>query len=177
MDISGSIDLIADLGLPKHVIVEIKSMDKDQFAELIAPLAEHRIRTSLYLRIIEGSDSPYKDRIDLTHARIIYVSKGYGKKGEDGKFSPFKEYVITRNDDAIEDYVEKAKMVKLYEDTGMIPYGVCKNTFVGRVKKCHCSKACFTPGFEAGTIYLPKKLSIDKALQNLKPESYDHLRN
>jgi rubrerythrin len=151
--VSGSIDFIADLQLQKSVITEIKSMDKDQFSDLVAPIAEHRLRTSLYLKIIESSDSPYKDRLDLQHARIIYVSKGYGKKTELGKFSPFKEYVITRNDAAIETYVGKAKAIKLFEDKGVLPSGVCKTAFDPRCKSCLAAPDCFGQFYPPGAIF------------------------
>ena len=151
--VSGSIDFISDLSLQKHVITEIKSMDKDQFAELVAPLAEHRLRTALYLRIIEGSESPYKDKIDLQHARILYVSKAYGKKDMNGKFSPFKEYVIQRNDAAISNYLEKAAAVKLFSDKGVLPAGVCKSTFDPRCKSCLVVPACFGQFYPVGATW------------------------
>jgi hypothetical protein len=153
LDVSGAIDLMVDLQLQKTVIVEIKSMDKDQFGELIAPLAEHRIRTSLYLKIIESSDVLHKDKIDLTHARIIYVSKGYGKKGTDGKFTPFKEYVIPRNDGSIQPYLDKAIMMKKFTDEGVVPCGVCKSSFDPRMKSCTVAPECFGQLYPAGGIF------------------------
>lgn len=153
LDISGAIDLIADMGLAKSVIVEIKSMDKDQFAELVAPLAEHRIRTSLYLKIIESSNSPFKDRIDMQHARIIYVSKGFGKKNDLGKFSPFKEFVLPRNDASIQSYLDKAINMKKFTDTGVIPCGVCKSSFDSRMKACSVAPQCFGSQYPAGGVF------------------------
>lgn len=153
LDITGSIDFIADLQLQKSVIVEIKSMDKDQFSDLIAPLAEHRIRTNLYLKIIESSESNLKDRITLDHARVIYVSKGYGKKDINGKFTPFKEYIVTRNDESLEPYVKKAIMMKKFTDEGVIPCGVCKNSFDSRMKSCLAAPVCFGMSYPAGSVY------------------------
>ena len=54
--ITGGIDLFVDVGKPKLRMVEIKSIIKEDFANLKAPLAEHRLRTNLYLRMI--ADSP-----------------------------------------------------------------------------------------------------------------------
>ena len=154
LGISGSIDFIADLKLQKAVITEIKSMDKDQFGDLVAPIAEHRIRTCLYLKIIESSDNPYKDRLDLQHSRILYVSKGYGKKDTlTGKFTPFKEYVINRNDASIEPYLNKAKVIKLFEDKGVLPAGVCKSAFDPRCKSCTVAPDCFGQFYPAGAIW------------------------
>lgn len=153
LDITGSIDFIADLQMQKSVIVEIKSMDKDQFAELIAPLAEHRVRTNLYLKIIDSSESKLKERITLDHARVIYVSKGYGKKDINGKFTPFKEYIVQRNDDVLEPYTKKAIMMKKFTDEGVIPCGVCKNSFDPRIKACLAAPDCFGMSYPAGSIY------------------------
>lgn len=149
---TGSIDLIVDLGLPKHVVVELKSLDKDQFNDLVAPKAEHRIRTSLYLRMIETSQSSHIDKIDLTHARILYVSKAFGKKDINGKFTPFKEFIVARDDSATELYVSKAKAVKLFEETGEVPAGVCPNSFCKRLKSCNVATSCFTGKYPAGMI-------------------------
>ena len=153
LDVSGSIDLIVDLKLQKLVITEIKSMDKDQFSDLIAPLAEHRIRTCLYLKIIESSDVKWKDNIDLEHARIIYVTKGYGKKTETGKFSPFKEYVVNRNDASIQGYLDKAVNLKAFTDKGIVPCGVCKNSFDPRMKSCTVAPECFGQLYPVGGIF------------------------
>ena len=153
LDVSGSIDLIADLKLQKLVIVEIKSMDKDQFADLVAPLAEHRIRTCLYLKIIESSNEKWKDNIDLDHARIIYVTKGYGKKTELGKFSPFKEFVVSRNDESIQPYLDKAIMLKKFTDSNVVPCGICKSSFDSRMKACTVAPECFGQLFPAGGIF------------------------
>src|SRR5206468_1295286 len=53
---SAGIDILASLGEPKLTPVEIKTMNPDDFKTLVAPLAEHKQRTSLYLRIIAESD-------------------------------------------------------------------------------------------------------------------------
>ena len=152
LHIDGHIDMVVDLGLPKHVVVELKSMDKDAFKDLVAPIAEHRIRTSMYLQLIAGSNSPHKDKIDMDHARILYISKAFGQKDDNGKFTPFKEFIISRDDAASHPYTEKAKKVKLHTETGLVPSGICPNSFCRRVKSCNVATTCFTSKYIAGSI-------------------------
>lgn len=67
---SCGVDMLVQLGKPKLVPVELKTMIKDQFADLLAPLQEHRLRTSLYLRIIEESDQSWSSLVDTHEARV-----------------------------------------------------------------------------------------------------------
>ena len=53
---SCGVDMLLALGGTKLRVHEIKTMDKDKFSELKAPLAEHRWRTNFYLRIIAETD-------------------------------------------------------------------------------------------------------------------------
>ena len=54
---SCGVDMLLMMGEGKLRPVEIKTMAADQFKTLAAPLAEHRLRTNLYLRIIAESDA------------------------------------------------------------------------------------------------------------------------
>lgn len=150
---SCGVDMMLALGDPKMRIVEIKTMDKDQFKELKAPLAEHRWRTNLYLRIVEESEHPVSNLVQTDVATILYVSKGgFGvadpevkKWGLPDGFSPFKEYLIQRNDSDTDMIVRKAKAVKDYraEKVG-IPKGVCKTALSARAKECPLKGQCFS---------------------------------
>lgn len=149
--IEGNLDLFVDLGRPKLTMIEIKSMDKEELKKLVAPLGEHRWRTNLYLRLIDESDLPFKDKIDTERAFVLYVTKGgYGFMDEqvlrwklnDGKFSPFKDYEIARDDSQTDHYCELAKHVDTYKKTGKVPLGICPTSLVKRAKYCpqfdHC---------------------------------------
>ena len=104
------------LGEPKLRAIEIKTIDKDMFKdkhtkkELVAPLAEHKLRTAFYLRIIAESDHPWASMVSTDAATILYVSKGgYGCQdptlktwGLKEQFTPFKEFTIKRDDKMVE---------------------------------------------------------------------------
>lgn len=99
--ISGRIDVLADIGA-KLIVTELKIMKVEDWEALLAPAPEHRIRTSLYLKIISDSHSAYADQINLHEARVLYVSRGYGKKHPiHGEIMPFKEFVVKRDDQVL----------------------------------------------------------------------------
>lgn len=156
--VSCGLDLVLDLGAPKFKLVEIKSIDKVEFKTLKAPLSSHRWRTSLYLRVIE--EAGLGGIISTNKATVFYVSKGgFGtldpelvKFGiTDSKYSPFKEYEVERDDKANDKYVELAMLVKRYQDTGVMPLGVCNTNLHKRAKSCPVMAECWSgdyPGEE-----------------------------
>lgn len=147
--------LLKESGSPKLRAIEIKTMGKDQFKELLAPLAEHRLRTNLYLRLIDESDHNWASLVSTDHAKILYVCKaGYtadpelAKWGLSDKFSPFKEYTIKRLDTATDAICVRSKVVKDYRDgvVGM-PCGICKTAMVKRAQFCSMKGPCFSGDF------------------------------
>lgn len=156
--ISCGIDMLVGLGESKLRPVELKTIDKDQFKILKAPLAEHRWRTQLYLRSIAESDSPWASKVDTDKAAILYISKGgFGCADDDLKkwglgdnFSPFREWVIERSDKDVDEIVERAKVVKDYRagKVGM-PQGICKTAMAPRAARCACRKQCFSGEYPA----------------------------
>lgn len=150
---SCGIDLLAKLDTPKLVPVELKTLDKEVFKTLEAPQAEHKWRTTYYLRLIAESDSPLAKRIDTTQARILYVSKGgFGcadtemqKFGMNDKFSPFKEFTIKRDDKLTDSLHLMAKTVTDFrEGTVGMPKGICPSSMCKRAKACSIKGACFS---------------------------------
>lgn len=147
--ISGSLDLIADTGMPKYKVVELKIIKSEDFNELKAPLAEHRVRTQLYLHLIENSKNPVRFQMDTDKAKILYVSRGYGKK-HDGynRILPFKEFEVERNPEAIQPYVNLGKIVKHCRETKTIPIEkVCDSISCQTAKGCPVKKACWSGDF------------------------------
>jgi hypothetical protein len=156
---TGSIDMLADFGEPLLRIVEIKSIDKDQFKELVGPKAEHKWRTSLYLRLIENSSHPNKKRINLQEGLVFYVVKGYGVKDEtlkaeglkDTAFTPFKEYWVQRDDNSTNGIWQRA--IDLYDfrknGAGM-PQGICTQAFCKRAQSCSMHVPCWSGKYPAG---------------------------
>lgn len=148
-------DLFLDFGRPRLTVLEIKSIDKEMIKKLVAPLAEHRWRTNAYLRIIENSDSPHREKIDCHDAFVLYTTKGgYGFKDEqirrwkllDGDFSPFREFPVVRDDSATEELMSMAAMVEVYKQTGEVPLGICPTSLTQRAKYCPQADRCFGGG-------------------------------
>jgi hypothetical protein len=146
-------DLFLDFGRPKLTVLEIKSIDKEEIKKLAAPLAEHRWRTNLYMRIIDQSDSPHRDLIDTQDAFVLYVTKGgYGFKDEqlkkwklnDSDFSPFREFPVVRDDSQTDELLARAAMVREYRKTGVMPLGVCPTMLCQRAKWCKQAKHCWS---------------------------------
>lgn len=157
--ISCGIDALVEVGKPKFRITEVKTMAIDQFKKLEAPLPEHRFRTSLYMKLVEESTMPHSAKINTKEAHLLYVAKSFGVKDEDMKaagiadaqFSPFKEFIIPRNDDIVTTQVNKAIALKAWRDTPEVglPCGVCLNGLTKRAQKCAAVGACWSGSYTA----------------------------
>lgn len=155
---TGSVDSLLNVSQPLLRMVEIKIMAQDQWMALKAPLAEHKLRTNLYLRLIEESvEEGWAKCINTKVSHVIYWLRGYGRKGEDGKISPFKEYVIHR-DDAVTDYLfTRAGLVNDYRENKKMhhttvlsthmPKGICGTAMCPRALKCSVRPECFSGSF------------------------------
>lgn len=155
--VSGGIDLLVDVGQPKLLLVEIKTMAPDMFKDLVGPLAEHKIRTALYLKLAEESECAASDRINVNEARVIYVMRSFGIKDDslaaagikDAAFSPFKEFTITRDDSLLTTSLAKAKVLKVWRDTKQgMPCGVCANGLTKRAQGCPAVAQCFSGKYQ-----------------------------
>ena len=163
--VSGGIDGFVDVGEKKLRLLEIKSMDKDQHKTLLAPLAEHKMRTALYLYLVAKSVQSIAQRVNQSKATILYVSKSYGFKDEslaevgikDAPFSPFKEFIIERDDTLIKTPLARATALthwrKLRESGTAVglPCGICHNGLIKRAQQCTACSVCFS-GSYPGTI-------------------------
>lgn len=153
---SCGVDMLIKLNAPKLVPVELKTMDKDLFKALTAPLPEHKWRTNLYLRLIAESASPHAHKVQTNEARILYVSKGgYGcadptlsDYGVYDKFSPFKEFIIQRDDSVTDGIVNRSKAVVDFRagKVGM-PKGICASATHKRAANCPMKGKCFSGDF------------------------------
>ena len=149
----GGIDLLVNVGEPKLRMVELKIMDKDYWKALKMPLAEHTWRTRLYLKIIGTSRSKWADRINSQVAHVLYKGRMYGTKDGEAikwnskdRFSPFKEYLIERDDSSVGVVSIKARMLKAFRENGeaYMPSGVCASGFDARAKWCPVAPQCFS---------------------------------
>lgn len=141
--ISCGIDCLLDLGAKKLTLLEIKTMAADQWKQLRAPKTEHRIRTSLYLRVV--SETALSEHVFTDEAKIVYVCKGYGGKHK-GRMTFIKEYVIKRTDSDTDFYYNQSQLVYDYRQgkTTIIPDGICNVSFCGRAQSCPVVKECFS---------------------------------
>ena len=144
---TGSVDSLLYVGQPKYRMVEIKIMGQDQWVDLKAPLAEHKLRTNLYLRLIEeAKEDGWAKQINTEVSHVLYWLRGFGKKNEDGKISPFKEFLIRRDDKATDYLVERAQAVRDYrveKENNMVvslPKAICSTAMCGRAEKCPVAK-------------------------------------
>ena len=145
--VSGGIDVLVNDGTGKLLVVEIKTMSATEFDKLLAPLAEHRLRTNLYMNLIENSMNPWRTGIDTKQARVLYISRGHGKKDLSGEITPFKEFLVDRDDSVLQNLFVRAEQIMVYKKEGLIPNGICDTSFSPAAKQCSCTKACFSGHF------------------------------
>lgn len=149
--IQGAPDVLFNIGAPQLVVTEIKIMAPAEFDTLLVPLPEHRLRTSLYLWIIEHSQHPYRDKINLHESRVLYVSRGYGKmNAEWNEILPFREFVVKRNDLDLNEFLKRAAALKAFRVTGLMPQGICSTALDKTAKKCSVMHQCFSGDYAAG---------------------------
>ena len=149
---SCGIDMMVDVGDPLLLPVEIKSMAKDQFKDLLAPLAEHRLRTALYLRLIAESEHPWASLVQHDRAKVLYVCKGgyvadaeLRRWGLADRYSPFKEFDVGRDDAQTEEPSRRARVVKDFRSGAVaMPAGICSNALAKRARQCPLAKLCFS---------------------------------
>ena len=157
--ISGGVDLVIKFpGHDKMRCIELKTMEKDGFKKLLAPIAKHRLRSNLYLRIISESD--YADIIDTTESSILYCDKGFGCK-DDGTLdkygvyeptSPFKEYIIKRDDKGLAKVLIQVEPLKAFREKGVMPQRICSSLQDKRAAKCPVKGECFSGKYQAGKV-------------------------
>jgi hypothetical protein len=143
--ITGSSDVLVDLGAPKWMWCEIKIMAAEEWDKLVAPLAEHRIRTNLYLRLVSESNHAFKGQINQQEGRVLYVSRGAGRKHPElNEVLPFKEFVIPRDDKETQGAWEKGRAVKVWRTGGDVPKHVCSTITAPLAKNCPVAAECFS---------------------------------
>lgn len=149
-DIQGGIDALFNIGAPQLVVTEIKIMAPQEFEQILVPLPEHRLRTNLYLWILEHSHHAYKDKINVQEGRVLYVSRGYGKmNAEWNEILPFKEFIVKRNDADLTEYLKRAAALKAFRTIGLMPHGICSTALDKTAKRCSVCTACFSGKYPA----------------------------
>jgi hypothetical protein len=155
--ISCGIDALVNVGETHFRIAEVKTLAIDGFKKLTAPLAEHKFRTSLYMKLVEESPLPYATKVNIKEANLLYAAKSFGVKDDelkeagvkDAAFSPFKEFVLQRDDAIVAVPVRKAITLKAWRDNPNVgmPCGVCVNGLTKRAQQCSAVSACWSGNF------------------------------
>jgi hypothetical protein len=147
--LTGSIDALFILG-PLLRVTELKILAAEEFDKILAPQSEHRIRTSLYMRLIAESNSVYKSRFNLHEATVLYVSRGFGRKNPEHltpygaeEIMPFREFVVERDDAITKEPLQKAKALKIFREEKKMPTGICATAVDKFAKKCDVCSLCF----------------------------------
>jgi hypothetical protein len=151
----GSFDGVVEFAPARRRILEVKIIKSENvkksstpdFRSLVAPLAEHRIRTKLYLKL--AAEGHPKLAIDTTAAHILYICRGHGLSDGKGGISPFKEFVVERDDSEIEIYLQMASAVVKSLETNSYPEGVCTSALSERAESCSVCKQCFSGKYPA----------------------------
>lgn len=151
LSVTGSLDVLVDVGVAKLLMIELKILAPADFEKIMTAQPEHRLRTALYLRLIAKSNHSYKDRFNLHEARVLYVSRGYGKMNPQwNEILPFKEFEIKRDDASIAQVLQKAKSLKIFRESGKIPSGICATAIDNYAKKCEFCQQCFSGKYPVG---------------------------
>ena len=143
----GSLDAIVYVDRPLLRLVEFKIMGMKEWELLKMPLAEHRIRSQLYLELIKASSHPHRAQIDTTRMHVVYCLRGYGKKDAvKERISPFKEFIVKASPEAVEPYFKMAWAVTASRESewAEVPEGVCTTLFDQRCHSCCVAKDCFS---------------------------------
>ena len=140
---SGGIDCFFELEKGKYTPIELKIMATEKFNDLVAPLAEHKLRTQLYLEIINNSNHPQKSVINTNFAKVFYVSRGHGKKHPDFGVIPFKEFDVYPDPEGVKYLRLEAVKIKVFNEQGILPPRVCAVEFCPTASQCPVSTQCF----------------------------------
>lgn len=148
---TGSTDALIATTAPKLRMVEVKIMAQDQWVDLKAPLAEHRLRTNLYLRLMaESEQGTWASEVDTDRATVLYWLRGYGKKTDSGEVTPFKEFTVVRNDKQTDYLMARAAQFWALRQAGTMPGQICPTSLVKRASVCPLVSTCFSGQYPPG---------------------------
>jgi hypothetical protein len=114
----------------------------------------------MYMRVA-AEDPNLRNKVHTDYAHLLYVCKGYGVKDDlfhqilkayevkDFPFTPYKEFIVKRDDKAVTPYLKKALAVKRFRENGKIPVGICTTSMVKRARACPVCKECFSGKFHS----------------------------
>lgn len=152
----GSCDLWVGLDGRVLTAIECKSEGKDTFAARTAPDFDHVWRTRFYLWLASVTPWLQSKPLNLHDARIVYVCKsGFESDPElkaakiaDQHASPFKEYVVERDDVQMTAQMERVReWTSFYAAitkgaSATWPEGVCSDLKCSRASRCTVRDLC-----------------------------------
>lgn len=122
-----------------YMPVEIKSMNKEQFDALEAPLADHCIQGASYRWMYEQMGFPVLDVVP-----VVYGRKDY-KFG--GSYSIYKEYHVPYDNwhRQVENNMNTARLIAAHNEDGTLPprCAGCTSPTSPRAKQCSRSTLCW----------------------------------
>ena len=127
--VTGSPDLLFLNDDDEMVVVEIKSIKKDDFMELRRPIPIHSQQVQFYSNLLQRND------FTVNHCRVLYVCKDFVRGGI------YKEYRISRT--SVNDYefhYEDAEAAQSEEIPRRL--GVCSSPSSPKVMSCPCGVRC-----------------------------------
>jgi hypothetical protein len=137
-EIGGSPDLSLLLGR-SMLVIEIKSMNKEDFDKLTAPLPDHIIQACGYRRIYRDMGFAVFDTV-----RIFYVRKEFLWGGR-GKI--YKEFTVDASawDRQVDRLFSEGLSIAEHSRAGTLPdrLSLCHSLGAARAKKCSMCVGCF----------------------------------
>jgi hypothetical protein len=133
--IVGSVDITLLLQNAFY-FVEVKSVKKEVFQELIRPQPDHVMQATFYWWLALQNKVPVYDKVS-----ILYINKSFEFR------TPFKEFQIDPRDyvSRLSDYLEEAKALveSRKSKQNPLPAKICPNPDSPQAKKCQTCAVCF----------------------------------
>lgn len=118
-------------------VTEIKSMNKDQFEELLRPVPDHILQVTFYWHLMKRAGRRLTDR-----PSILYVNKAWSFK------NPYKEFLVdaVAAEKRLRPYIEDLMQLNAYvggEDGAELPPRTCPKVDSPAAKDCPVRVRCF----------------------------------
>jgi hypothetical protein len=135
--IANNPDLVAVSKNNQKIIIEIKSMNKEDFDELEAPLSSHVRQANRYVRFSRMNGSVTSGKVTIVYARKDYKYSGV-----------YKPFVVDVDTVALEtaflEELDQAKKLREYFKTSELPEReFCVSAMSPMAKKCLACNDCF----------------------------------
>lgn len=120
---------------PAYYPIEVKSINSDDWKELVRPIPDHVIQVLFYWYLLRKLGYPVPDQVS-----ILYVTKGFLFK------TPYKEFIVRPEGqmDRLDSYIAEARSLVAAREGGIIPARTrCSSPTCSEAKQCHLATLCF----------------------------------